>query len=283
MLSFRFPTRRTILFAAAMAFAASGGEPASAQGRLEARYVASLAGVPLGRVTWVVEVTEDQYAASGSGGTTGIIQVITSGHGTATAQGQVAGGRLIASSYNVQITTDRKTDEVRMAFAGGAVKQAHAEPPLDPAPDRVPVTDAHRRGVVDPMTAVLISVPGKGDPISPEACNRTLPIFDGRGRFDLALSFKRFDRVRAQRGYDGPVVVCRVMFQPIAGHRPSRPAIRYLMATRDIEVWLAPVMGTRVLVPFRIQVPTALGPAVLEATDFVSNPQPRRPLNARTH
>ena len=39
---------------------------------------------------------------------------------------------------------------------------------------------------------------------------------------------------------------------------------------RDIEVWLAPIAGTRVLVPFRAQGPTPIGPAVLEATQFVS-------------
>jgi hypothetical protein len=43
-----------------------------------------------------------------------------------------------------------------------------------------------------------------------------------------------------------------------------------------MEVWLAPVAGTRVLVPYRVSVPTPLGPAVLQATQFVSVPQPAR-------
>jgi len=35
------------------------------------------------------------------------------------------------------------------------------------------------------------------------------------------------------------------------------------MALRDAEVWLAPISGTRVLVPFRVSIPTPLGLGVL--------------------
>ena len=95
-------------------------------------------------------------------------------------------------------------------------------------------------------------------------------MFDGRLRYDLQFAFKRMDHVKADKGYAGPVVVCAVYFSPIAGHIPSRSAIRYITKQRDIEVWLAPIAGTRVLVPFRAQGPTPVGKIVLEATQFVS-------------
>jgi len=43
-----------------------------------------------------------------------------------------------------------------------------------------------------------------------------------------------------------------------------------------MEIWLAPVAGTRVLVPFRAQGPTPIGEAKLEATQFVSVATPTR-------
>ena len=89
-------------------------------------------------------------------------------------------------------------------------------------------------------------------------------------------SFKRIERVQAQKGYQGPVAVCGVAFVPLAGYVPQRPAIKYLMAQRDMEVWLAPIAGTRVLVPFRAQGPTPIGHAVLEATQFVTVATPNR-------
>ena len=96
-----------------------------------------------------------------------------------------------------------------------------------------------------------------GDVITPDVCRRTVPIFDGRQRYDLTLAFKRMDQVKSEHGYAGPVVVCMVRYFPISGHRPDRPAIKYLTEQRDIELALAPLAGTRIVVPYRISVPTA--------------------------
>ncbi len=46
--------------------------------------------------------------------------------------------------------------------------------------------------------------------------------------------------------------------------------IKYLAAQRNIEIAFAPVAGTRILVPFRMTIPTPLGTAVLEATQFIT-------------
>ena len=102
------------------------------------------------------------------------------------------------------------------------------------------------------------------------------------------MSFKRMDVVKPDKGYRGPVVVCTVQFVPLAGYVPDRPAVKYLVSQRDVEVWLAPIMGTRVLVPFRVSIPTPLGRGVLEATQFITTPSPHRltsnnPTNNPTH
>ena len=161
-------------------------------------------------------------------------------------------------------------------LSNGAVKEFAIDAPSPPQLDRIPLTDAHRRGVVDPMTGSLLRVNGNGNPLVPEACNRTVPVFDGRMRFDLQFSYKRMGKVRATRGYQGPSVVCAVNFVPIAGYVPDRSAIKYLVKQRDMEVWLAPLAGTRVLVPFRIVIPTPLGTGILEAIQFVSVAQQAR-------
>jgi len=275
--------RHGILIAAAIVFGAQvfAADVARAQGRLESRYVVTLAGITIGQGSWVIDIWEDQYRAALSGMTTGILRVFASGEGSGAAQGYVNGGILIPSSYASTITADKKTEELRIIISGGTVKDYSVDPPSPPYPDRVPLTEAHRRGVTDPMTAALMHVSGSGDVMSPEACNRTLPIFDGRLRYDLALAFKRIEVVKAEKGYQGPVVVCAVYFTPLGGYLPERPAIKYLIAQRDMEVWLAPIAGTRVVVPFRMVIPTPLGTGVLEATEFVSSPQPPRGASAK--
>jgi len=262
------------MLAALTAVAADAGHRAAAQGRLEAQYTASIAGIPIGRGNWIIDISDDQYTAAASGTTTGLIKFFTGAHGTGAAHGTVAGGQMVPTSYGETITYDSKVDDVRMALAGGNVTDYAVEPPLPPAPDRIPVTDADRRGVFDPMTSMLNRVAGTGEPVSPEACIRKVPVFDGRVRYDLRSEYKRMDMVKADRGYAGPAAVCAVYFTPIAGYVPSRPAIKYLVTLRDAEVWLAPIAGTRVLAPFRFSMPTPLGTGLLQATEFVSVVQP---------
>ena len=250
--------------------------PATAQGKVEAQYEATLSGIPVGKGAWTIEIGDDQFSASAFGGTSGLLKAFSGGSGTGESQGRVVNGALVATNYSASTTTSKKSEAIHIILANGNVKEfgIDPEPPVDP--DRIPVTDAHRRGVFDPMTASLVRVPGNGDPLSPEACHGGVAVFDGRMRYELKLDFKRMETVKAERGYRGPVVVCALYFSPVAGYIPDRPVIKYLAALRNIEIALAPVAGTRVLVPFWLKVPTPLGPAMLEATQFVTQPTPPR-------
>jgi hypothetical protein len=261
---------------AGAALAAAGGD-ARAQGKLDARYTVTLAGVPIGKGAWIIDVADDQYTAAASGMTTGLLRILASGQGSGAARGQInPSGDLMPSSYASTITAGKKTEELRIVLNKGTVKEFAVDPPTPPNPDRIPITEAHRKGVTDPMTAAIVRVPGHGDTLSAEACSRTAAVFDGRMRYDLTMAYKRFEQIKAERGYEGPAVVCAVYFNPIAGHIPDRPAIKYLVAQRDMEIWFAPLAGTRLLVPFRISIPTPLGMGVMEATQFVSTPQAPR-------
>ena len=267
---------RCAALAAGAIWAAAGVTSACAQGKLEAHYIASLAGLPIGEGSWTIEINDTQYTASAAGTTTGLMRAFTGGHGSTTARGTLQAGRLVSSIYAATIATSKKTDEIRLTVANGNIKDFTVDPPQDKDPERVPITDADQKGVFDPMTATLLRMPGTGNPLSPEACQQTASIFDGRLRYDIKMAFKRMETVKADKGYAGQVVVCAVYFTPVAGYIPSRTAIKYLTKERDIEVWLAPIAGTRVLVPFRVQAPTPIGRGMLEASEFVSIPVPSR-------
>lgn len=276
-----FPPR--LRSAGRLALAAVGGlvaawaaEPAAAQGKLEAQYEATLSGIPVGRGAWNIDIQDDVFSAAASGGTTGILKSFAGGSGTGASQGRVVNGALVATAYQASTTTSKKTEEIHITLDKGNVKEFGIipEPPVDA--DRIVVTEAHRRAVFDPMTASLVRVSGTGDPLSPEACHGSAPVFDGRMRYELKLDFKRMETVKAEKGYHGPVVVCALYFVPVAGYIPDRPVIKYLAAQRNIEIALAPVAGTRILVPFWLKVPTPLGPAMLEATSFITTAQPPR-------
>ena len=247
-----------------------------AQGRLEAQYEATLAGIAVGRGAWNVDIADDQFSAAATGGTAGLLKTFAGGSGTGAAQGRVVNGALVSTQYSASTTTSKKTENIHIALANGNVKEfaIEPEPPVDP--DRIPVTEAQRRGVYDPMTGSMVRVPGAGDPVGPDACRTGAAVFDGRMRYDLKLDFKRMETVRAEKGYRGPVVVCALYFTPLAGYIPDRPVIKYLATQRNIEIAFAPIAGTRILVPFWVKIPTPLGLAMLEATQFVTTPTPPR-------
>jgi hypothetical protein len=264
-------TYRPLLASCVLAFAAFGPVgAASAEGRLEARYSATLAGIPIGSGSWTIEAAETQYTSTVNGSTSGLLRAFTGGQGNATARSTLNGGRVVSSIYAATITTRKYTDSIRITTNNGNVKDFKIDPPQDANPERVPITEAHQHNVLDPMTATLVRISGNGDILSPEACARTIAVFDGRLRYDVKFAFKRMDNVKAKKGYAGPVVVCAAYFSPVAGFIPSRTAIKYLSKQREMEVWLAPIAGTRVLVPYRAQSPTPIGQAVLEASEFIS-------------
>ncbi len=261
----------------AVAFWLAGPTQSSfAQGRLDAQYEATLAGIPVGRGAWTIDIADDQFSASAFGGTAGLLKAFAAGSGTGAAQGRVVNGALVSTNYNASTTTSKKTEAIRMVLANGTIKEFAIEPQPPVDPDRIPVTDAHRKGVFDPMTGSMLRVPGTSDPLSPDACRTGAAIFDGRMRYDLKLDFKRMETVKAEKGYQGPVVVCAIYFSPIAGYIPDRPVIKYLTAQRNMEIAFAPVAGTRILVPFRMVIPTPLGTAMLEATQFITTATPPR-------
>jgi hypothetical protein len=102
-------------------------------------------------------------------------------------------------------------------------------------------------------------------------CNETIPVFEGKLRFDIVLSPKEQRRVESESpdGYSGLAAVCGVKFVPIAGYRPNDPAIKYMTAnTGAIEAWLVPLAKTGFYLPYRVSVPTAFGSAFGQLTSF---------------
>lgn len=116
----------------------------------------------------------------------------------------------------------------------------------------------------DPISALLL--PTRSATASP--CDRSLPLFDGRRRYDLQL---REDGMTEMNGgdnaYSGPAMRCTVGMLPVAGY--ERKTLIKLLAREDsIRVWLAPLEGSDVWVPVRMTLRTPFGGAVMRATRF---------------
>lgn len=265
---------RTAIRAAAVLFFFAATTSAFAEARLDVRYKASIAalaeikGIEIGKAALTVDITDDGYAAAGSAKVTGLARLISRGEGSVAARGNFVNGKVSPLTYSSTSETDKKAEEIRISLANNVVKEFAVSPPTAPAEDRVPVTEQHRQGVVDPMSAAVITVPGNGDLLAHDSCNRTVSIFDGRQRYDLVFSYERTEAAKNVTGYSGPMLVCRVDYRPIAGHRASRLQVKFMEDNKNIFVWLAPVAGTRVLFPIRVSIVTLVGVVLVEAETF---------------
>jgi len=252
----------------ALTLAVSAG-PALAQGGFEAAYTIAVARVPIGSAAITGSIGTDEYVISMSGRTSGVLRVLASGEGGMTATGAVSVGKLVPSRYTSTTTADDDTLAVTMTFKDGNVYELEASAP-PPGEDRVVLAPEHRRQVLDPLTALF--VPASDGGTFEAACQRSLPVFDGRRRYDLKLAFKRVEQVKTEQGYAGPAVVCTIAFQPIAGHRRASPLLSFLTDGREVEMALAPIAGTRMLAPLRITATYMLGNVVMQATRFEAIP-----------
>ena len=219
---------------------------------------------------------------------TGMAGWLTGTAAEAFSMGSAMGPRVVPSNHGLDFSGQKNSFQLRMGLVGGAVTQVRIDPPLVPRDDRVPVEEAHRRNVIDPVGATIFLQSQRSATPDPAVCNRTVPVFDGVGRFDISLTYKETKPVKLV-GFNGPVLVCSVRYTPVSGHRLNRPAVEFMRENKDIEVWLALVPGTRALVPLRIFVKTMIGGLEIEATRFgavaadqiVPDPQPVEPSPSR--
>ena len=266
--------RRLALSAATVILATGVAEAQSAHTRLDAVYSVHLTGIPIGQGAVILDLNDAGFAAAGTAKFTGLVRMISKGEGSSTVRGSFQANRVISSMFSTQSNSGDRNEKVEINVVNGFAKEFSVlPPPKDLDRNRVPITNADRTNVVDPLSAGLMLVSAPGDVLNPESCNRTLPIFDARFRYDVVLSYLRTEKAAAKTdGYQGPVLVCQARYVPIAGHRTDRPQVQQLASNRDLFVWLAPVAGTRVLVPIKVSIATGVGTMVVEATRFRAGP-----------
>ena len=257
---------RTVLPAAIVALCSLAAAPALAQNVI-AHYSVKLIGLSLGTASVAAVIDPASYRVEASAKLSGIASIVSNSKGAATSSGQLVQGRVAPAAYATTSANSKMTRTMRIAMAAGDVRASEVVPPFEDSPERIPVTEGQKRGIIDPLSALVMPVKGKEPVMGPAACNRTIPIYDGWTRFDVSLQFVGLRNVKV-KGYAGPVAVCAARYTPVSGHRPDRPATKFMAENRNMEVWLAPVGDMRVVMPFRISVATQIGTTVIEALEF---------------
>jgi hypothetical protein len=252
----------------------ASGPGFAAQARAEnihATYHLSIIGLPIGTATATGALEPQHYKVDVGVKLSGIASLVSNAKGAATASGAIGRAGVAPAAYANTTANSTETRTVRMAMSGGAVRGLEISPPFIDPVGRVPLTENNKHNVVDPVSALIMTVPAGQSLIGPAACDRTIPVFDGFARYDVKLSFVRSQDVQV-KGYSGPAAVCAARYVPIAGHRPQAKATQYMADNRQIEAWLVPLERAHAVVPLRISIMTMAGMLVVDATEFTIQP-----------
>jgi hypothetical protein len=254
------------LIASAFVTLAFAGMGSLAQAQtLKVTYDLSLAGLPLGKANLSSSFKGSRYQMQADAKLTGLAMILTGGRGEASASGTLTRSAPRATRFEVESKTSDSQRNVRMGLKGGRVTEVEIDPPLEPKTDRVPVKPADKKGVIDPMSALLMPAVASKNLTDPDNCNRTIPVFDGASRMNVVLTYAETKTVEVP-GYSGPVLVCNARYVPISGHRSERPATKFMQDNRDMSVWLAPIEGPRLLFPLKVAVRTMIGMGEMQAS-----------------
>ena len=190
--------------------------PASAE-TLRAHYSISLVGLRIGDLYANGDLHPDNYKMDVRAHLTGLAAMVSNVKMALASSGALKKGNLAPNAYATSAINANETRTLRMALKAGTVKAVEISPPPEFRGERVPVTEANKRNILDPTSALIMPVPVRDDLVGPAACDRTLPIYDGYARFDIALHYVG-QRDVAVAGYSGPVAVCSARYNPISGH-----------------------------------------------------------------
>ncbi len=189
-----------------------------------------------------VDVADRTYRSTTRMQTEGVVELVYPWKAEAVSDGVRDGTTLTPKRHTSDGMYRGTHRRVRIDYADdGAVVSTIEPPPEEDARDRVPAD--LQRATMDPLTASLAAA-GR------QPCGGTLPVFDGRRRYDMRLEDKGPAEVEpARRGiYAGPARRCRATIIPYSGFWRSEPTeseapttLDYFIATPRPDVGPLPV------------------------------------------
>lgn len=238
----------------------SGEKPADGLGEawptsVQAKYRLRYNGIDVGHLNINSNTAANSYSLSGSSKVSVLFGAII-WSGSSTVSGTIEDGTPAPATYAFDWRNNKKRGTVNIGFEDRSATQVAVKPPQRARPDLVPLTPADKAGVLDPVSAIMMLTKADNRP----PCDRRVGIFDGKQRYDIVFTPKRLIRLPPPSGGASSETahVCRVTYEPVAGHRDNEDTKTYA-SNRDVEVVLRRVPGSAMLIPYSVTIPTAWG------------------------
>ncbi|MBX3445153.1 MAG: DUF3108 domain-containing protein [Parvibaculaceae bacterium] len=257
-----------LLLSAATAPAATdpAEDPAPAP-NISADYTIYIGGFMAAEGSIDAALTDDGYFVKSHLGIAGMPARFYNAKWNMTSEGELAESGLRPSRFAF-VSDEKGTVKHReITYDASGLPTPVFDPPEEDLEEVLPF---ERRNAVDPVSALLLPVAAGGNP-----CDRRIPVFDGKRRYDLQLSYDREDQVTTRNeGYSGNAIVCSVHVNPRTGMRKGK--FTTMLQQRDnTQIWLAEIEGEDLYIPVRIQLRTPIGAAVMDVVKLRHDPRDR--------
>jgi hypothetical protein len=223
--------------------------PASAADRLSARVeLYGPLGIHVLTVRTTLEQTEERYAAAVDYATIGLAGILFEQKTHAAATGRLARATAYPDSFRNETVRDGIARRSQVDYRPDGTVNGSSSPPT-----RTVVPPESMRGTVDNVSAYLrlerqLAETGK--------CAMTVPVFDGRQRYDLVFADAGKQELSREGGqkFSGPAIACRMTRHDRFVDPPERDE----GATQG-TFWYASLVPGEVPVPVRMRLETQLG------------------------
>ncbi len=190
------------------------------------------------------------------------------------SEGHIVASRFLPVSYSDYNLWNKKPKTVSMSFDNkGMISTTFV--PEDHDKNQEPVSPEQRRGSLDPASALLQML---ANLTVTKSCAQTVPVFDGKRRFDLIGSDNGSDELDdSELGvYKGDVRLCDVTFTMIAGDWKEKDSIKGRFwqhsdgekGREPFHIWLAAPAPGLPEMPVRLESTSFWGLVVIHLTGW---------------
>ncbi|GEO36955.1 hypothetical protein SAE02_11030 [Skermanella aerolata] len=213
----------------------------------------------------VLDVGREGYMVEVNAQTQGILGTFFPWQTLARSDGRMNAGEAEPRTHKQTGTWRGKDRAVDLYYDGSGSVLAEVRPPDDPA-EREPVPPEMVPGTTDPLSAVL-SVAGAV--AVGRGCSETVPVFDGRRRYDLTFKEMGSRNLPPSKYsvFSGAAVQCQVTSKVLAGNwKKDGGAVSNDEKRKPVALMLAPVVEGMPPVPVRLEGESRFGEVIMHLT-----------------
>jgi hypothetical protein len=229
----------------------------AAEKSITLKYRVFVGGLETGEVVLKIEHNDDSYRAKSEIRSLGLVDALISFRSSSFSEGRVVNNIVSPLRHEAHNMWRGDPRSVVMTYgsSGPHIVEVRPEPEDD---DRLPVKAEMKRATVDALSAALVT--SLSAMSETDRCNTSVPIFDGRRRYNIHVKGE-VEQIVEGPVFSGTTYRCALKIERIAGHsrNPWMPA----SSDEGGSIWFARLADSWTPVPVRFEADIGMGSVVI--------------------